>query len=97
VNVLAFIQTGAAPVLFHVHPRSCRLFVRHNTATVENKMADAKDVNGLLHACMPICQRKTTTAARVRATFSGRALGSSLRSVLIGIKYGVRDSSLGVS
>jgi len=40
LNVLAFIQTGAAPVLFQVHPGSClSLHVRHNRAPVENKIA----------------------------------------------------------
>ena len=40
LNVLAFIQTEKASVLFQVHPGSClSLRVRHNRATVENKIA----------------------------------------------------------
>jgi hypothetical protein len=40
VNVLAFIQTVAAPVLFRIHPRSCfSLFVRYKRRIVENKIA----------------------------------------------------------
>jgi hypothetical protein len=40
LDVLAFIQTEAAPVLFQIHLRS-RLssLVRHNRAAVENKIA----------------------------------------------------------
>jgi len=39
VNVLAFIQTVAAPVLFRIHPRSCfSLLVRYNRLMVENKI-----------------------------------------------------------
>src|SRR5713226_7880295 len=38
LNVLAFIQTVAAPVLFQVHPSSrLSLHVRHKRAIVENK------------------------------------------------------------
>jgi hypothetical protein len=38
--VLAFIQTGAAAVLFQVHvPSSLSLLVRHERVTVENKIA----------------------------------------------------------
>jgi hypothetical protein len=40
LNVLAFIQTVAAPVLFQVHPSSrLSLHVRHKRAIVENKIA----------------------------------------------------------
>jgi hypothetical protein len=40
LNVLAFLQTDAAPVLFQVHPGSClTLHVCDNSATVENKIA----------------------------------------------------------
>jgi hypothetical protein len=39
VNVLAFIQTEAAPVLFQIHPVSCPSFhVCQKRATVENKI-----------------------------------------------------------
>jgi hypothetical protein len=39
-NVLAFIQTAAAPLLFQIHPRSrfC-LLVRQKKTTFENKIA----------------------------------------------------------
>jgi len=40
LNVLAFIQTDAAPVLFQIHLRSCLSSpVRHKRAPVENKIA----------------------------------------------------------
>jgi hypothetical protein len=40
LNVLAFIQTDAAPVLFQIHPLSCLSSpVRHQRASVENKIA----------------------------------------------------------
>src|SRR6266852_4849557 len=40
LNVLAFIQTEKASVLFQIHPGSrLSLRVRHNRATVENKIA----------------------------------------------------------
>jgi len=39
LNVLAFIQTEAAPVLFQIHPRSClSSLVRQKRAAVENKI-----------------------------------------------------------
>src|SRR5215469_10097233 len=40
LNVLAFIQTEPAPVLFQIHTRSClSLHVRRNGAAFENKIA----------------------------------------------------------
>jgi hypothetical protein len=40
LNVLPFIQTVGAPLLFQIHPRSClSLLMRHNRTTVENKIA----------------------------------------------------------
>jgi hypothetical protein len=39
LNVLAFIQTEAASVLFQIHPRSCfSSLVRQKRAPVENKI-----------------------------------------------------------
>jgi hypothetical protein len=39
LNVLAFIQTEAAPVLFQIHPRSClSSLVHQKRAAVENKI-----------------------------------------------------------
>jgi len=39
-NVLAFIQTEVASVLFQIYPGSClSLHDRHNRASVENKTA----------------------------------------------------------
>jgi hypothetical protein len=38
-NVLAFIQTVAAPVLFLIHPLACfSVLVRYKTPIVENKI-----------------------------------------------------------
>jgi hypothetical protein len=40
LNVLAFIQTERAPVLFQIHPGPCVSFsVRHNRRAAENKIA----------------------------------------------------------
>jgi hypothetical protein len=40
MNVLAFFQTEAGPVLFHIYAGSCLSFqVRHSRDTVENKIA----------------------------------------------------------
>ncbi len=40
VNVLSFIQTVAATLLFQIHPRSClALLGRNKRTTVENKIA----------------------------------------------------------